>query len=72
MIKESMSPEELRKRLKKIESEKARESLQEDLEKNLPEEEIEDKLFSIKGVKRGRGWEEAKKKAREIKEKNKK
>jgi len=74
MIKESISPEELKKRMKKIESQRTRKEmgLDKELDASISEEEIEDKLFNIEGVEKGRDWEKAKEKAKEIKEKNKK
>ena len=62
-----LSPEELKKRLEKIKSEKAKESLEKELEKtpHLSEEEIEEKLFSIEGVEKGKDWEKAKEHLRE-------
>ena len=53
--------------IQKIKSEKAREELKKDLEKipQTSEEEIEEKIFSIEGVEKGKDWEKAKEQLRE-------
>ena len=60
-------PEELKKRLERIKSEKAKEELKKDLEKTpyLSEKEIEEKIFSIEGVEKGKDWEKTTEQSKE-------
>lgn len=62
-----LTPEELRKRLEKVKSNKAQEELKKDLEKipQTSEEEIEEKIFSTEGVEKGKDWEKAKEQSKE-------
>jgi len=52
---EKFSPEELKKK-----SEEAQQSLQKELDKDLPEEELEENIFSIEGVEKGKDWDKIK------------
>jgi hypothetical protein len=54
-----ISPEDLKKRMGKIETEKAVEDLEEAFDKSedLSEEEREKELFSIPGVEKGEDWD---------------
>ncbi len=60
-------PEERKKRLERIRSEKAKEELKKDLEKTtyLSEKEIEEKIFSIEGVEKGKDWEKTTEQSKE-------
>ncbi len=59
--------EELKKRLEKVKSRKAQEELEKDLEKipQTSEEEIEEKIFSVEGVEKGKDWEKVKEQSKE-------
>jgi len=63
-------PEELKRKLGKIESEKAVEDLEEafDKSKDLSEEEREKEIFSIPGVEKGKDWDKMQKHLRKKRE----
>lgn len=60
-------PEELKKRLERIKNKKIQEELKKDLEKTpyLSEKEIEEKIFSIEGVEKGKDWEKTTEQSKE-------
>jgi hypothetical protein len=72
MEKEPKIPQgDLKKRMGKIETEKAVEGLEEAFEKSddLSEEEREKELFSIPGVEKGKDWDKMQEHLREKREK---